>query len=551
VKVGAASQGGPFAYIAHQASAAPAPGIISVIDTSTGQVAATIPVGVYPAGVAVNDSGTRTYVSNAGSNTVSVIDTATNAVVATIPVGVSPLGLAVNPAGTRVYVANSGGKSVSVIDATANAVIATLNVGTTPTGVAVNQAGTRVYVTNQGDSTVSEIDVSATPNSVSSAALGSKPYGLAVAGTLVFVANGDTSTVSVIDTAASPLAISTLNVGLNPRGIAVNPAGTTVYVVNNGDRTVSVIDVATRTVTNTVAVGVTPAYVAFNPTGTLAYVVNQGDNTVSVINVTAKAAIPSAAVPVSPGGLYAFGKFMATGSAQSYLGLWWNPDESGWGMSVTQHGSMIFNAFYTYDQAGTPTWYVMSSCPLSGASCTGDIYKVTGGTAPTVAWNGAGKVVSSVGSGTLTFADANTATFSFTINGVAGSKSIVRQEFATGATQPVENYIDLWWNPDESGWGVALTQQYGMIFAAWYGYDSTGNAVWYVASSCPVAGSGCTGDLYQVTGGSPLTGTWNGANKVTAKVGTVTFTFTDASNGTMSYSINGVAGSRNITRQGF
>lgn len=550
VKVGDANQKGPFAYIAHQASSAKA-GSISVLDTSTGSVVATIPVGVYPLGVAVNEAGTRVYVTNQGSNTVSVIDTANNSVVASVPVGVSPSGVAVNPAGTRVYVANSGGKSVSVIDTATNTVIATLKVGDTPAGVAVNQAGTRVYVTNQGDNTVSVIDVTASPNSVTSVGVASKPYGLAVAGAQVYVANGDTSSVSVIDTAVSPYAVSTVKVGLNPRGVDVSPDGKTVYVANSGDRTVSVIDVATRTVTATVTVGVLPAFVAFNPTGTLAFVTNQGDNTVSTIDVAANAAIPSAVVPVGTGGLYAFGKFIAPSGTQNYLGLWWNPNESGWGMSAIQHGSMIFNTIYTYGQTGMPTWYVMSSCPRTGTSCTGEIYQVTGGTSPTQPWNGAGKVVSSVGSGTLTFSDANTGTFAYTINKVAGSKSITRQAFAAGAVQPSVDYTDLWWNPNESGWGVALTQQYDMIFAALYSYDSSGNAIWYVASSCPVVGSGCTGDLYQVTGGSSLTSVWNGANKVTAKVGTIAFAFTDANNGTMNYSINGVTGSRNITRQGF
>jgi YVTN family beta-propeller protein len=42
------------------------------------------------------------YVSKAGSNTVSVINTATNTVIATIPVGTVPLFLAVSPDGTRL-----------------------------------------------------------------------------------------------------------------------------------------------------------------------------------------------------------------------------------------------------------------------------------------------------------------------------------------------------------------------------------------------------------------------------------------------------------------
>lgn len=238
-----------------------------------------------------------------------------------------------------------------------------------------------------------------------------------------------------------------------------------------------------------------------------------------------------------------------TGSIPTmYQDLWWNPNESGWGMSLTQHGSTIANAMYTYDQNGQPTWYTMA-CTLAGTSCTGNIYRVSGGTQPTVPWNGSGKMTSSAGSGTLSFTDANTGTFTFTLNDLTGSKSISRMVFATGST-PVVDYTDLWWNPNESGWGVALTQQYGLIAATWYSYDATGKAVWYVGT-CTVSGSGCsTTDLYQVSGGSPLTSVWHATNPLT-RVGTISFAFTDASNGTMSYNINGETGSRSIMRLSF
>ena len=239
-----------------------------------------------------------------------------------------------------------------------------------------------------------------------------------------------------------------------------------------------------------------------------------------------------------------------TTTPSPYTGLWWNANESGWGMSITQHGNINFVAAYTYDQAGLPAWYVMSNCPVSGNSCTGALYRVSGGTPPTAPWNGSGKVVSQVGSATLSFANADNASFSFSIDGIAGSKSITRQIFATGGT-PAVDYSDLWWNPDESGWGVALTQQVNTIFATWYAYDATGRAIWYVASDCAIVGSGCSGVLYRVSGGSPLTAPWNGANRVVTAVGTLSINFSDASNGTLNYVIGGVGASRSITRQAF
>lgn len=238
-------------------------------------------------------------------------------------------------------------------------------------------------------------------------------------------------------------------------------------------------------------------------------------------------------------------------TAMVSTGLWWNQNESGWGMSLTQQGSMVFVAWYTYDPTGKPAWLVMSSCPVVGSSCTGDIYDVIGGTQLGVPWNGTSKVVTKVGTGTLTFVDNNTGTFNYLVNGASGTRQITRQVFATGSSQPAIDYSALWWNENESGWGVAITQQYGMIFATIYTYDASGNPIWYVASSCPLSGNGCSGDLYQVVGGSAPTVTWDGANKVVTKVGTVSFAFSDSSLGTMSYTINGLAGAKAISRQLF
>ena len=83
----------PFAYITNSNGNS-----VSVIDIATNTVVATVPVGSFPYGVAVNPGGSRVYVGNQSSDNVSVIDTATNTVVATVPVGDSPLGVAINPA---------------------------------------------------------------------------------------------------------------------------------------------------------------------------------------------------------------------------------------------------------------------------------------------------------------------------------------------------------------------------------------------------------------------------------------------------------------------
>lgn len=243
--------------------------------------------------------------------------------------------------------------------------------------------------------------------------------------------------------------------------------------------------------------------------------------------------------------------FAVNTSTAALSGLWWNANESGWGMSVTQQGPIIFVAWFVYEPSGAPVWYVMSNCAVAADGCSGDIYKVAGGTSPAVPWNGAGKQVDKVGSGTLAFADANTGSFNYTLNGTSGSKSIARQMFASGTTAPATDYTALWWNETESGWGVALTQQFNKIFAAWYAYDSNGKPVWYVASDCVMSGNACAGDLYQVTGGTAPTVAWNGGSLAVNKVGVISFSFSGAAAGTMSYTLNGVSGTKAITKQIF
>ena len=237
-----------------------------------------------------------------------------------------------------------------------------------------------------------------------------------------------------------------------------------------------------------------------------------------------------------------------TAVPNNYQGLWWNANESGWGMSLTQHGNILFVAMYTYDDAGLPIWYVITNCPVTATGCAGDIYRVDGGTPPTVPWTGQGRILTKVGTGTLAFSNTSVGTFNFTLNNIVGSKAITRQIFATGTTAPTIDYTDLWWNPNESGWGVSLTQQFGTIFAAWYTYDAAGKPIWYAATNCPVTATGCTAPLYRFTGGAPLTTAWRSVNPA-IEVGNVTFAFTNAANGTMSYTINGVTSSRVITRQ--
>ena len=81
----------PFAYVTNLFDN------VSVIDTASNTVTATVAVGSGPEGVAITPDGAFAYVTNGNSGTVSVIDTASNAVTATVTVGNGPRDVAITP----------------------------------------------------------------------------------------------------------------------------------------------------------------------------------------------------------------------------------------------------------------------------------------------------------------------------------------------------------------------------------------------------------------------------------------------------------------------
>ena len=291
---------GPCAYITNSGS-----DNVSVIDTVTNKVIATVNVGFGPIGVAVNPVKNEAYVTNT-DGTVCLIDTATNKVTAKVYVGAIPAGITVTSDGRKVYVANEGNNSVSVIDTKTNKVIAIVPAGDYPYAVSVNPAGTELYVTNPWSNNVSVIDT-ATNNVTATVNVGSVPKGLVVApnGKMVYVTNVADNNVSVIDT-TSNIVIASVKVGQSPLGLAVTPDGTKVYVTI-GDDNVSVIDTATNTLIAEIKVGSGPWGIAVTPDGTKAYVTNYGSNNVSVIDTATNNVISTMSVGYAP---IALGQFI-------------------------------------------------------------------------------------------------------------------------------------------------------------------------------------------------------------------------------------------------
>lgn len=116
---------------------------VAVFDTATRQKIASVAVGNQPIQMFATPDGRFVYVANQGTesqpdDTVSVIDTASNKIVATITTGKGAHGVVAS--GNRVFVTNTFDDTVSVIDAAAQKVIGTISVGDAPNGITFRNA---------------------------------------------------------------------------------------------------------------------------------------------------------------------------------------------------------------------------------------------------------------------------------------------------------------------------------------------------------------------------------------------------------------------------
>jgi YVTN family beta-propeller protein len=155
------------------------PGNVSVIcDGSVpscgtaNSVAATIPVGSEPIGIAYDSAKSEIFVTNTNSSTVSVISDATNKVLTSIKLNTSlygggqgPTAIEYDSANSEMIVANGALNAVNVISDSTNAVIETVATGVGTNGIAIDTGTGNIYAINYDDSTVSILTHGIAPSS--------------------------------------------------------------------------------------------------------------------------------------------------------------------------------------------------------------------------------------------------------------------------------------------------------------------------------------------------------------------------------------------------
>ena len=327
----------------------------------------------HPAEKAVEKpAGYRIYITNEISGNLSVIDSTTLEVIATVPLGKRPRGIHPSPDGKTIYVALSGSPpappgvdestlppadhsadGIGVVDVATNKMVRTLKAGSDPENFDVSLDGKTIYVSNEDASGVSFIDI-ASGELTKTIKTGEEPEGVKVSldGKLVYSTNEEDGTVSVIDPAAGKL-VNTFKVGRRPRNIVFMPGGQHAYVNAENDggivlfdpigykeiqpiqlgtpgeikpmflllspdssklyvstgraHKVFIVDTATNAPTGSFEVGQRPWGMAFSPDAKLLFTANGPSNDVSVVDLATQTVTKKIKTTGGPWGVLVLG----------------------------------------------------------------------------------------------------------------------------------------------------------------------------------------------------------------------------------------------------
>jgi len=252
------------------------------------------------------------------------------------------------------------------------------------------------------------------------------------------------------------------------------------------------------------------------------------------------------------------GAAASTSTAANYQGLFWNApagSESGWGINFAHQGDVIFATWFTYDATGKALWLSMTANKTAENVYAGTLYQTRGPAFSAVPFSPGAVTATAVGTGTLTYTDANNGSFAYSVNGITQTKAITRQVFGAlptctfGAQSNLAlatNYQDLWWAAPagaESGWGVNFTHQGDTIFATWFTYDVDGTPLWLSATTSRTGPGVYTGTLYRTTGPAFNAVPFLPANVGLTSVGTLTLNFANGNSANFTYTmaLNGPA----------
>jgi YVTN family beta-propeller protein len=297
---------------------------VSVIDTTTDDVIATVEFGDAPAKPTVTadlegradvrhglvnptvaPDGRHVYVSKSVGGGIAVIDADTHEVTSVLDAGgPKPSGLAFTPDGTRLVVTLLGETvetpgAVAVIDCSTGTAGTPVPMGGQPERLALSPDGRRAYVVSMHDRSVSAFDVDA-HEVVAKVSLGELPFNVLAApdGERVYVGVLRANYVAVID-AQRHAVVDRIDIP-SPNGLAFSADRRSIYVTCVFDDSVQVVDVDAGKVVRSADAGEKPGHLALTEDGSRAYIVRPFGETVSVLDTESLEIVHTIAVDKGP-----------------------------------------------------------------------------------------------------------------------------------------------------------------------------------------------------------------------------------------------------------
>lgn len=288
-------------------------GTITVLDSTTDKVTATIATPGRPRGMAAD--GTSLYVAvshfrdkpHPRPDEIVAIDLASRKIVRRYDGGTDPEGVAITPDGKRLLLSNEDAGTASLVDVASGRTVAALVVGTEPEGVAVSHDGRIAYVTGETSNSVSVIDVKA-GKVLTNFFVDARPRAAIFTrdDARAYVTSEIRGTISVVD-AKRHRVTQRIRLGgtAHPVGMALSPDGKRLYVATGRGNSVAILDTATNRPLKTIAVGQRVWGIALTPDGRKLYAANGLSNDVSVIDTKADRVVATVKAGDGPWGALA------------------------------------------------------------------------------------------------------------------------------------------------------------------------------------------------------------------------------------------------------
>ena len=212
--------------------------------------------------------------------------------------------------------------------------------------------------------------------------------------------------------------------------------------------------------------------------------------------------------------------------------VWYDPDNAGLSLTLYPYDSRIWGLLTYYDLAGQPRWLAFADKvpPDSGLIDT-PLWEYHGPETP-FDFGLQRLVYQAVGQLQLDFSDPFTPQASYSYDGHANTLQL-------SAFRPLANawLSGVWWDIEQPGQGLILSQQGTDVWGYWYFYDANGQSIWLLFSG-GWNNDHMDSDLYAFTGPTTIVPADQSRELNAQQIGHMTLSLSEQDQLHFSYSLN-------------